>query len=320
MSLSLRTLSLVTVRPKLLLRRLPQALPIFRKVPEAALLPVELWDVILSELTNDGLLLAACVCRTWNELALALYMRRHNIAAASSSMRIPAFVLQPLHISCVVPQIHTLHCTFPAYALLRRMKSLRAVVAKCPQLINLSVDWGYDPFKARTYLPSPPAALVAILRDVLRVLAARTAGPVIVVGNETIQKFAPEDIGRWPIIASAESRVSAPVHGNTWKSFWITGSVDAIDVRSIKVGSGPLDCFTQITFPTRTLTLRPTDDLSLVDAATILSHIYISTVMFLDIETNSIDPVALSKFRDNHPLVKIREFEHLPDPASAPAV
>ncbi|KAF8212672.1 hypothetical protein K438DRAFT_1957293 [Mycena galopus ATCC 62051] len=48
-------------------------------------LPVELWDLILSQLPDGELLRTACICRAWNELSIALYMRRHNVAAYPSS-------------------------------------------------------------------------------------------------------------------------------------------------------------------------------------------------------------------------------------------
>ncbi|KAF7350546.1 F-box domain-containing protein [Mycena sanguinolenta] len=158
MVFSIMKWSLPRVKSKRL-SRISHALPLFRKLSEDPILPVELWDVVLNLLNNDGLLLTACVCRTWNEISIALYMRRHNVDGASLILQIPSFLLQPLHISCAVPQIHTLRCSFPAYGILRRMRSLREVVAKCPHLINLTVDWAYDPFRTRGGSSNSPETL-----------------------------------------------------------------------------------------------------------------------------------------------------------------
>ncbi|KAJ7263668.1 hypothetical protein B0H12DRAFT_1103356 [Mycena haematopus] len=312
MTFSLRKWSLPCVRPRSLFRNMAQTLPLFRKLSETPLLPVELWEIVLNLLNNDDLLLAACVCRTWNEISILVYMRRYNVSGAPALLRIPSFLLQALHISCVVPQIHTLRCSFPHYAVLRRMRSLREVVAKCPQLINLTIDWAYDPFKARASLRHSSDALVIILRDVLRTLANRTQGPVFIVGNEDIQRFDAEDIRRCqPVLSRAASlakRVSRDVcvsviaqNGNG-EPFCLntSSSIDSVDVRSIRVGSGPLESFTQITFPTRTLILRPTEKVPAEHLSIILSHISIPSLRYLHVDQTLIDAAALSEFQRNH--------------------
>ncbi|KAJ6486986.1 hypothetical protein C8R45DRAFT_930550 [Mycena sanguinolenta] len=301
------------------LSRISHALPLFRKLSEDPVLPVELWDVVLNLLNNDGLLLAACVCRTWNEISIALYMRRHNVGGARVLLQIPSFLLQPLHLSCVVPQIHTLRCIFPTYAILRRMRSLREVVAKCPHLIHLSVDWGYDPFRTRASSPNSADVLVAILRDVLRTLAARTRGPVFVVGNGAIQRFEADEIRRWPLIprmqfpakrGSKGIRASVIAHDVDGDSFSLTdgSSTTSVDVRSIRVASGPLESFTQITFPTTILSLCPTEKVPAEHLSILLSHISLPYLQYLHINKDLVDAAALSEFQRNHPRTELRSI------------
>ncbi|KAJ7892521.1 hypothetical protein B0H14DRAFT_3854814, partial [Mycena olivaceomarginata] len=227
-------------------------------------LPVELWDVILNLLTNDGLLQTACVSRGWNELSLAIYMRRHNVTPATASIDVPAFFLGALHLACVPPPIIGLRCTFPTFDMPRRMRSLAGVIAKCPRLTSLSAEWRYDPFRAHS---GSHAAVVTIIRDIVRTLADRTPGPIIVVGSETIQRFDRKDIPRWParyLLIGQPRDVRASVLGrgtNTDSSFYLN-RLEWVHVRSIRGSSGALGCFTLVTFPTASLTLSPTKNLT----------------------------------------------------------
>ncbi|KAF7362898.1 hypothetical protein MVEN_00640400 [Mycena venus] len=301
MAFSLISRSLARIRPKRLLPNSPRALP----------LPVELWDIVLDLLTNDDLLQTGCVCRAWNELSLTIYMRRHNVTASTTSINIPSFFLQALHIACAVPQIDTLRCTFPCYGVLRRMRSLRAVVSKCSHLTTLSIDWGHDPFKAHYGVKCSPEVLVAIFRNILRIMAKRTHGPVIVVANETILRFEVDDIPRWPLITRA---APAMYHGvgpvllqSTKAESFYLNRLEEVTVRSIRDGSDPLERFTLITFPTTSLNLRPTEKLTVADLSAILPHITLPWLYSLYIKTNAIDPVALSEFRDRH--TRLRDVE-----------
>jgi hypothetical protein len=69
-----------------------------------------------------------CVSRAWNELSLAIYMRRHNVTPDTGSIGIPSF-LQALHLAFVLLQFTALRCTFPAFAVLWRIRSLPGAVA-----------------------------------------------------------------------------------------------------------------------------------------------------------------------------------------------
>ncbi|KAF7346853.1 F-box domain-containing protein [Mycena sanguinolenta] len=315
MTFSLITWFLPLVKSKRLLR--PSRISkLFRRLSEDPILPVELWDVVLNLLNNDGLLLAACVCRTWNEIAIGLYMQRHNVNGAPVVLQIPAFLLKPLHISCAVPQIHTLRCSFPVYAIVRHMRSLEGVVAKCPRLMNLSIELG--PHLFRIHSSDSPEAVVVILRDLLRTLASRTPGPVFVLENGIIQRFEADDVRRWPLIARVQSlrrsesrdniHAAMMAHDVDGEPFRLTNpsSRNSVDVRSIRVGSGPLESFTQITFPTTILNLRPTEEVPAEHLSILLSHISLPSLQYLYIDKDSVDAASLSEFQRNHPWTQVR--------------
>ncbi|KAF7346843.1 hypothetical protein MSAN_01823500 [Mycena sanguinolenta] len=308
---------------------LSRASQLFRRLSEVPILPVELWDVVLNLLDDDGLLLAACVCRTWNEISIAIYMQRHNVHGAPVGLQISARLLKPLHISCAVPQIHTLLCYFPGYAILRHMRSLRGVVAKSPHLVNLRIDWGYDLFSTHSGSSDSPKAVVAILRDVLCTLASRTPGPVFVVENGAIQRFKVNDIRRLPLVVAAQTltkrdstdiRTAWMAHHPDGDPFCLTSSSSSlsVDVHSIRVGSGPLESFTQITFPPMTLVLCPTTKIPAEHLSILLSHISIPTLQYLYVDKHLVDAASLSEFQRNHPQTQVREPPNRTQQGSVP--
>ncbi|KAF7346845.1 F-box domain-containing protein [Mycena sanguinolenta] len=283
------------------LSHLSRALQLFRRLSEdpGPILPVELWDVVLNLLDYDGLLLAACVCRNWNEISIAIYMQRHNVRGAPVVLQISVRLLKPLHISCTVPQIHMLSCSFPGYDNLRLIRSLRGVVEKSPHLVNLKIDWGHDLFSTRRGSSDSPKAVVTILRHVLRTLASRTPGPVLIMENRAIQRFEVNDIRRLPLVV--------PVQYLTKRYPTDIGTAWTVDVRSIRVGSGLLESFTQIIFSPMILVLRPTKRIPAEHLSILLSHISIPTLQYLLVDKHLVDAASLSEFQRNHPQTQVRE-------------
>lgn len=269
-------------------------------------LPVELWDEILALLTNDDLLQTACVSRAWNALSLTIYMCRHNVISDTGSIDVPSFFLQALHLACVSPQITALRCTFPAFAVLRRMRSLPGAVANCPHLTSLSVEWRYDPLETLKKSHAR-AEIVAIIRNVVRTLADRTPGPLIVVGSTKIQRFERKEIpARYLLIGQQRDGVGASVLGRVThaesESSFSFNRLDWVNVRSIRNGgAGSLECFTLVTFPTASLGLHPTKLLTAADISAILPHLNLPALQSLAIRTDEIDGDVLADFQKRHP-------------------
>src|ERR1700761_8764547 len=172
-----------------------------------ALLPPELWDLVLDELSNNKLFQTACVCRTFNEISIGLIMRRNNINTSLGTISIPPHALPALHLSCTPLEIHTLSCMFRWFDVLRGARLVREIVAKCPKLTNIRLEWDFDIFNIPPYgfltdqkrMPTYPEALLGALRDVLSIAAKRTPGPLVVVGNASVYTFDNADISRWTL-------------------------------------------------------------------------------------------------------------------------
>ncbi|KAJ7909111.1 hypothetical protein B0H13DRAFT_644345 [Mycena leptocephala] len=165
-----------------------------RKPPQD-LLPIEVWDLIFTSLTDHALLQTACVCRIFNELSITMYLRRHNVTAATTSLKIPPYLMRSLDLACVTPQIDSLRCKFWTFDVLRHMRSLREVVGKCQDLTEISLSWSDDLFQVHRYdsrVPYSPNALITILRDILRAFADRTPGPCSLWPTENSTNFNPK--------------------------------------------------------------------------------------------------------------------------------
>jgi hypothetical protein len=165
--------------------------------------------------------------------------------------------------------------------------------------------------------------VVTIIRDVVRTLADRTPGPIIVVGSETIQRFDRKDIPRWParyLLIGQPRDVRASVLGrgtNTDSSFYLN-RLEWMHVRSIRGSSGSLGCFTLVTFPTASLALSPTKNLTSADISAILPHIALPYLQSLVIRTDAIGTDVLADFRSRHPQIHV-DSDDLPESESVSA-
>ncbi|KAK7058120.1 hypothetical protein R3P38DRAFT_1194071 [Favolaschia claudopus] len=283
-------------------------------------LPAEIWDVILDFLANDDLLQAACVSRAWNSLSIAIVLRRHGASPPFHSLDIPSFAIQAIHISCVIPRmnIHTLRCAFPAHDVLRRMRSVREVVAKSFSLTSLSLDFACDFLvaKSRTGVLHRPETLMSLLCDILRTVVRRIAARVVfVVVDGGIIKitlgeddflpsrcFAPAKLGggRSPCFTIALGNLC----------FYVD-NITAVSICSVRNTScAEQKDFTLIVFPTNFLTLDCTiNSLCLGDLSSLLPNLDLPTLRHLTVKnSDGIDPVVLEEFMGRHSRAKV-EYE-----------
>ncbi|KAJ7677091.1 hypothetical protein DFH06DRAFT_1169759 [Mycena polygramma] len=307
--------------------------------PALELLPSELWDLVLNSLTNDGLLQTACVCRALNEISLSLYVRRHDMNMASTSLRVLSYFLRVMHIACITPRIDTLRCKFRTFDVLRDMRSLRGVLRKCPQLTDISLDWGFNNlFRIHSFdtkVSYPPEALITTLLDVLCTIADRTPGPVVVVASGSIFRFQSKDISHWELLSSKappghgrrrllarlqsvlrRSRprgcVSLAFHDHSGEYLHLD-CINSVVVRSIH-GGPELGWFTLITLQTAHLALQPTLSLPPTYLSTLLAHIVLPALVHLELKSTAIDPVALAAFLNRHPAIRKIGITHSGDP------
>ncbi|KAJ6527516.1 hypothetical protein B0H19DRAFT_542237 [Mycena capillaripes] len=306
------------------------------------ILPFELWELVLDDLTNDGLLQTACVCRGFNDLSLAIYFRRHDITAETKSLDVPSYILRALHLSCGTPGFHGLRCKFRTFDVLRHMRSLREVVAKYPDLTHISLEWSDNLFYGHRYdrkIPYASRALVTMLRDVLLTVIHKRGGPVIFLNYGNIYRFEPKEFSRWRLhpadntscgrglIARAKStlqdntRCSIPaveLHTHPGERVDVTQIVE-LTVRSIRIGSGPMDRFTVVALWMGSLVLQPTKSLSSAELSIILPHMVVPGLKTLYLRTDAISPVALAQFVSCHDIRLIEFNPYGADNSSVPA-
>ncbi|KAK7061617.1 hypothetical protein R3P38DRAFT_665525 [Favolaschia claudopus] len=283
-------------------------------------LPIELWDLVFLSLPNDELLKVALISRAWNQLSIPIYLRRHGLAAPYESLDIPCFILQALHLSSVTIDIRALRCTFPVYDVLRRMRSLRAVVAKSPNLTSLSVEWTYDLLKAQYGDTHKQYTYVSLLFDILRTVVDRNPVPVIVIANGAIARYKREEIpgSSSPHFMRRQSFIKRQSSGTFQfplgvhdESIFSVNSVHRLEVRSIRTGgTGELACFTLILFPDGWLSLRPSERISAADIAEILPHLKLPFLYNLIVGKDVLDPLAVDGFRERHSQNITVEYEN----------
>ncbi|KAJ7455780.1 hypothetical protein FB451DRAFT_1184075 [Mycena latifolia] len=99
---SRRNMSLASLRNPLRRRRRAQVI-----ARSLSLLPLEVWELILEELTDEGLLAAARVCSAFNDRCIAIHLSRNGITPESFStgtLNIHSHLLPVLQLSRLTPK------------------------------------------------------------------------------------------------------------------------------------------------------------------------------------------------------------------------
>ncbi|KAJ7762911.1 hypothetical protein B0H16DRAFT_1883817 [Mycena metata] len=308
------------------LRRVLQGLTAARRAYPQTILPVEIWDTILNFLPDTALLRTACVCRTFNELSIGIYLGRNGLNMGSLTMH--SHHLKALNLSYVAPSARSLVCNFWAFDVLRDLRRLLEVIKKSPELTDVSLDWGHNLFRVHIFdnrVPYSPRSLLTTFLDVLSALAHKTPGPVIVVTEAGIFKLRPEDIlcwelGDWPDTfrrfgryrskmrakigfgAEKYSFFAVPYGGDVRSSFTLA-NIHTVNVCSIQTQWQTFGPFTLMAFPTSSLRLAPTPGLPAAALSTILPHITVPFLRLLYVDAD-IHPGALSEFVGRHKHIK----------------
>ncbi|KAJ7740518.1 hypothetical protein B0H16DRAFT_53750 [Mycena metata] len=117
------------------------------------LLPFELWDLVVRNLTDADLLRVALVCRVFNAVAIGEYLARHNVALSNvvlsvKEISVPSQVIHALQLSCSPPDAERLVCNFGASGIHRDLLSLRRMVHRSRNIRELTLDFAGDLFRA----------------------------------------------------------------------------------------------------------------------------------------------------------------------------
>ncbi|KAJ7510762.1 hypothetical protein B0H11DRAFT_1956020 [Mycena galericulata] len=155
----------------------------------------ELWEFVFHELGDEDLLLAACVCSTFNDRCIPIYFERKGVtreAFTTGTIIILSDHLRGLHLSRLTPPLHSLTCHFGAFKILRHLKILRGVLDRCNEIRELSVVFPVDVINAHAHDTYTQEMLLAELGRTLRAMTARTSTPFVI--DRRADTYT---IGRW---------------------------------------------------------------------------------------------------------------------------
>ncbi|KAJ7434863.1 hypothetical protein FB451DRAFT_1310696 [Mycena latifolia] len=230
-------------------------------------LPLELWELVLEELSDESLRTVARVCSVFNDRCITLYLSRHEISPkslATGILHIHSPLLSVLQLSRLTPQIHTFVCHFWAFRVLRDMKFLREFIRRLHSITELHLSFTDDLLTAHTIdtiFPYSPHALVKEFCGVIRAMVAKSGAPVVVITGGYLYRVRPQDLQDWGFryflpwthcfghipwvdnawsVLRAEPHMSIPVWSGLKQTFHYPRVLRSVNVRCIPTAAGPL--------------------------------------------------------------------------------
>ncbi|KAJ7040540.1 hypothetical protein C8F04DRAFT_1082616 [Mycena alexandri] len=170
-----------------------------------AALPMELWYIIIRQITDKDLLRASAVCSAFNAFAISEYLARNNISTAAKEISGPAYIIHPLQLSCIPLPVEHLVCHFRPYDVRRDLLSLQWFVPRAQSLRDLELSFAGSLLHAhrndRIPVRYSARELMGIFCRVLSGMASKAAGPVVVVGQFAMFVCRAEEIAGWRLDA-----------------------------------------------------------------------------------------------------------------------
>ncbi|KAJ7069385.1 hypothetical protein C8F01DRAFT_1245597 [Mycena amicta] len=284
-------------------------------------LPMELWDLIFRHILADHWLLRiARVCRAFNSLAIALYLRRSKLAGLALSqthLSLNAGTTSALYLSCFVRLESTtssVECKLYTLELVRGLRALHGVIEKSSGLVELRLRWWKDAWRGGD------SELTGALCDVLMAVAARSTGPVFVVSNaesdSSIHSFSTSDFGfHLPQRRRSWLQFGTDDHTETRSSFFSViqaqrcNSIAHVSVSVVPSNGQNSPPFALIVFDRLHLVLRTSSKIFAEHLSMVLPYINLSLLHRLELQTDAIDPLVLSAFLSRHPKVQGLEYK-----------
>ncbi|KAJ6556856.1 hypothetical protein DFH09DRAFT_1164623 [Mycena vulgaris] len=303
-------------------------------------LPLEVWDLVLEELGDDSLRIAARVCSAFNDRAIAIQLERNGISSqsiGSGVLHLHSHLLHILQLSRVIPPIHTLVCRFWVFRVFRDMKFLRHFIQRSQEITELHLSFSYSLFhvhRLETLFPYSQHALLTEFCGVLRAMASKTVGPVIVIANSQVYRVRRCDLAIWGLRYLIQFQwrpfgahwidwtlfalgrdftrpyllLLAPRRGlmRRFKYMW---ELRSINIRVVPAVSEATEPFTLVAFDSdieSTVgfgTSGHRGDIPGSHLTTIIPHITLPALQELRI-TQDVDPTALTEFLDRHPTIR----------------
>ncbi|KAJ7615746.1 hypothetical protein DFH06DRAFT_1145788 [Mycena polygramma] len=174
--------------------------------PQPVLVPPELWEIVLDELSESELLRMATVCTAFTALCTHIMVRRrmpdtHNpneTLFSSPYLELLSPMLAVIHLSFRPLQTQVLACYFAPVNIRRDLRLLGDFIVRCTALYALDMFFYEDLLRLHCAHPSPRFSredLTSVLCSTISTMAGRIAGPVIIFTADT---FAADICSCWP--------------------------------------------------------------------------------------------------------------------------
>ncbi|KAJ7718938.1 hypothetical protein B0H16DRAFT_1608145 [Mycena metata] len=308
-----------------------------------AALPMELWDIIIREITDEDLLRASAVCSAFNAFAISEYLARNNISTSAKEISGPAYLIHPLQLSCVPLPVEHLVCHFRHFDVRRDLLSLQHFIPRAQSLRDLELSFGGSLLRAhrndRIPVEYSSRELMGIFSRVLSGMASKAAGPVVVVDQFAMAMCRAEEIAQWRLQlnpAFERKALTTRIRGalvtiglRTKPRIAGTPQFDPLmreqtlkDLRTVNIwvhDAPGVNCtmlIFNIPYIRRLdLTDSPVSDEQLT---AVLWNLTLPSLEILNISRSGVDPTALRSFLARHP--GLQQFTSLAPKPSSPLI
>ncbi|KAJ7616235.1 hypothetical protein DFH06DRAFT_1343462 [Mycena polygramma] len=326
-----------------LLRRLTPRRPRFRGLDE---LPMELWQQIITELDDDGLLATAGVCRAFNFECINQYLltngfSRVSVAAGSFDITSALAPLAVLQRSLFI-HITRLSCDFAeSVDLCRDLRIVRDIVARSTQLKDLALHFPDAAFgvapedkdstawcRSLADVPSSMSAIHNAFHDVMYAMCAKTLR-VINIDPWGVSQCLPKHLSRVQLepgyrdfssaaipfrrlVGKKDSRYYVDEPNYKFPLIWAT----SVKLRRLRQQTNLSDCITLIMTNPEIVKSIDLELLSIyasssgVDVRTICAHIDLPVLRAVFIGGGIAMDDNLRQFLSRHPTVEAINYQH----------
>nr|GAT58276.1 predicted protein [Mycena chlorophos] len=306
--------------------------------PAGVILPAELWEVVLDQLSDEGLLAASRICLVLNELSIRMYFHRNNVDLSVPPLRIRSNLARSLFLlACEPVGLKSLHVMFWRYGRGHTLLYLHEIAQKFPSLreIRLDIDANvlgrqFEEMLAGHKQAIRPEIILDAWWRLIRVVAMRGGGPLVLVAGGALHRCDASVMSRSKIVfekrkmgvytyreTNIVKRAYRALKGKRGSELYRSQDVElcayleiavkAGDVRVEKVDKvhlrpvvGLQDGATLLEFESKSLRVAPNKSSSAAQLSAILPQLRVPGLKTLVLGTLDISPGALSQFLANH--------------------
>ncbi|KAJ6537992.1 hypothetical protein B0H19DRAFT_1382599 [Mycena capillaripes] len=307
------------------------------------LLPMELWELVFESLLDEDLLVAARVCSAWNDRCVRMFLLRSGFSRLESTtgLILDSHELPALQLSLIPLPLRTLACRPWGSVLMRDLRCIQDFVSRSRDIEQLNLTFCCNFTRIHVAHGLSCSAMRAEFCDVLRAMAQKTSGPLIMISNSEIYLVDHQDLAKWwprqreyrslsnlqrlPLIKKVRTVLTRRTPRSDFsllvgqrgkkQAFVCLSSVHTVEMRSVHPGSSPqvLPPFTLLTFDEKTqyklvIGWHSSADpwISSERLNTVLPYVHLPALETIRIGV-VLDPMAFTQFLAAHD--RIREIQ-----------